>query len=528
VVIVGAGFGGLSLLRRMRADGRRVRLFEAGSDVGGVWYWNRYPGARCDVQSMEYSYAFDEELAQQWKWPERYSDQQTIHGYLRTVAARHQLREDIQFNTRVTAAAYDEQARRWQISTDRSERVSARFLLLASDVLSATNIPDIPQRELFQGRVVHTGAWPKDSVELAGKRVAVIGTGSSGVQSIPAIAEVAAELTVFQRTPGYILPAANDPLDPQFEAEVKGDYAGWRAYNSTMKTATRPRYATADHGPLDDTPEERKRLLEDGWATRGLVAVYPNMLTDKTTNHVVSEFVRTKIREIVKDPQTAEKLVPWLPVGCKRTCYSQNYYETFNEPHVRLVDVRNQPIMSFTPTGLKTANEEYELDLVVFATGYDALAGAILRVDITGREGRSLRSQWADGPRTYLGLGTVNFPNLFPVAGPGSPSALSNGVVSIEQQTRWIADCLDYLDEHGYSEIEATEAAQDDWVEKVNQAIAPTVYAAPNCTSWYLGSNIEGKPRAFVLYYGFPDYVRKCGDVARNDFEGFTLTRQRQ
>ena len=522
-VIVGAGFAGLYMLHRLRGLGLSARVFEAGEGIGGTWYWNRYPGARCDVESMDYSYSFSDALQQEWKWTERYASQPEILTYIDHVADRFDLRRDIQLATRVTSAIFDETARQWTITTDRGDRVSARFCIMATGCLSTAQMPKLPGRETFRGKTYHTGRWPHDGVDFTGQRVGVIGTGSSGIQSIPIMAQQAAQLTVFQRTPNFSVPARNAPLDPDYERQVKAGYADFRrqARESRVGFVVERSEASA----LAVTSEERRRAYENRWSRGGLgfSAAYVDLLTNKEANDTAAEFCREKIRAVVRDAKIAELLSPKdYPVGTKRMCVDTGYYETFNRDNVTLVDIRRVPIEAITPDGLRTRESAYTLDSIVFATGFDAMTGALLGVDIRDRGGRPLTDVWTEGPRTYLGLAVSGFPNLFAITGPGSPSVLSNMIVSIEQHVDWIADCLDHMRAHGHETIEATASAQDRWVAHVNEIGHMTLY--PRANSWYMGANIPGKPRVFMPYIGGVGAYRQiCDDVAAKGYAGFTL-----
>jgi cyclohexanone monooxygenase len=524
VVVVGAGFAGMYMLHRARGIGLSARVLEAGSGVGGTWYWNRYPGARCDVESMEYSYQFSDELQQEWEWTERYATQPEILDYANHVADRFDLRSDIQFDTRVKEATYDDTTGRWSIRTDCGDEVTAQFLIMATGCLSSANIPDFPGRDTFEGATYHTGQWPHEGVDFTGERVGVIGTGSSAIQSIPIIARQASELVVFQRTASYSVPAGNGPLDEGERRAIKADYAAFRARNSTMPTAIGSRLPIAETSALQATPEERDRTYEERWEHGGLpfLGAYIDLLFDPDANDTAAEFVRGKIREIVKDPAIAERLSPKTVIGCKRLCVDTGYFETFNRPNVELVDVSETPIEEITPHGLRVGDRDFDLDCIVFATGFDAMTGALLKIDIRGCGGRTLQDAWVAGPRTYLGLGTVGFPNLFTISGPGSPSVLTNMIVSIEQHVNWITECIEYLRENGRHRIEATVEAQDAWVAHVNAVADFTLF--PSCNSWYLGANVPGKPRVFMPLLGFPMYVDKCNEVASKGYEGFVLS----
>jgi len=520
-VVVGAGFAGLAVLHRLRGIGHSARVLEAGSGIGGTWFWNRYPGARCDIESLEYSYQFSEELQQEWEWTERYATQPEILRYIEYVADRFDLRRDIQLDTRVCTARWSETARRWEVDADR-QTLTARFLIMATGCLSSANVPDFPGRASFAGETYHTGHWPHGGVDFTGKRVAVIGTGSSAIQSIPLIAEQAAHLTVFQRTPSYSIPARNAPLDPDAVRAVKADYAAFRRRNAALPFGASFPLHPVLAAQVDAA--ERDRVYESRWQIGGLgfITAFGDLLLDRRANQTAAEFVREKIREIVRDPAVAEKLSPKQLIGCKRLCVDTGYYATFNRGNVSLVDVSETPIEAITQRGVRVAGAEYEVDAIVFATGFDAMTGALLAVDIRGTGGLALREKWAAGPRTYLGLGTAGFPNLFLITGPGSPSVLANMVPAVEQHADWIAECLAHLRERGIARIEAKRPAEDAWVDHVNDVANLTVF--PSCNSWYLGANVPGKPRVFMPYIGFPNYVAKCDEVAANGYEGFDLS----
>jgi cyclohexanone monooxygenase len=520
VVVVGAGFAGLFALHRLRDLGFAVRVFEAGSGIGGTWFWNRYPGARCDIESLEYSYQFSPELQQEWEWSERYATQPEILRYLEHVADRFDLRRDIQLDTRVLAAHFDDAAARWSLETERGS-ISARFCIMATGCLSSANVPKFPGIDRFTGATYHTGRWPHEGVDFTGKRVGVIGTGSSAIQSIPLIAEQAAHLTVFQRTPSYSIPAHNRPLDPAEVQRVKSDYADFRRQNSQRPFGAN--FPLNEHSALQVDSAERASAYESRWQQGGLgfLTSFNDLILDRAANETAAEFVRAKIQSIVRDPAVAAALSPKQVLGCKRLCVDTGYYDTFNRPNVTLVDVAVTPIEEILPAGLRTSRAAHELDCIVFATGFDAMTGAVFAIDIRGSGGRTLRDKWSAGPRTYLGLGTAGFPNLFLITGPGSPSVLSNMVPSIEQHVNWIAECIAYLRAQGLGRVEATTAAEDAWVAHVNEVANLSLY--PSCNSWYLGANVPGKPRVFMPYLGFPPYVEKCNDVAAKGYEGFAL-----
>lgn len=523
VVVVGAGFAGMYMLHRLRELGYSVQVFEGGTDVGGTWYWNRYPGARCDVESLEYCYSFDEELQQEWEWTERYSSQPEILAYANHVAERFDLRRDIRFGTRVDAAAFDEKKNLWVVRTSDGAQTVGRFFVMATGCLSSAATPEISGREKFTGAVVHTGRWPQEGVDLKGKRVAVIGTGSSGVQAIPVIAEQCDELIVFQRTPQYSIPARNAPLTDDRQLDVKSRYEEFREANFAMPQALGSEIPNYNDSVHDASDEQRRKRLEGAWDRGGtlFLASFGDLLLDESANVYAQDFVREKIAEIVQDPKTASKLTPEHIIGCKRLVIDTDYFETFNRSNVHLVDVGSDPIQRITESGLSTLSKEFEFDVLVFATGFDAMTGSILRVDITGRDGLAIQEKWSEGPRTYLGLSVPGFPNMFTVSGPGSPSVLTNMIISIEQHVEWISDCIAWLDERQYVTIEATSEAEENWVDHVNTKADRTLF--PSCNSWYLGANVPGKTRVFMPLLGFPGYVRRCDQVAENNYEGFVI-----
>ncbi len=520
-VIVGAGLGGLYMLHKLRGLGLSARVFEAGSGVGGTWFWNRYPGARVDIESLEYSYQFSDDLQQTWQWSERYATQGELLRYVNHVADRYELRKDISLNTRVGSATYDEATGRWAVATSAGERLSARFVVMATGCLSSTNTPKFPGLDSFQGAKYHTGNWPHEPVDFSGKRVAMIGTGSSAIQSIPLIAQQAAQLFVFQRTPNYSIPAHNGPIDPSLERRVKADYKSFRAANAQHPFGADFRDNT--ESALAASPAEREREYEARWAYGGLgfLGAYGDLMFDPKANETAAEFLRGKIRKIVKDPGVAALLSPKTPVGCKRLCVDTGYYETYNRANVTLVDVSRAPIEAITPSGLRSGGREYAVDCIVFATGFDAMTGALTRVDLRGLGGRSLSQKWAEGPTTYLGVATAGFPNLFMVTGPGSPSVLSNMLPSIEQHVNWIAATIDHVVRSGAKSIDARGDAETAWVAHVNEVAHTSLY--PHCNSWYLGANVPGKPRVFMPYLGFPQYVQKCNEVVAKGYEGFAI-----
>jgi cyclohexanone monooxygenase len=524
VAIVGAGFAGMYMLHKVRELGLTAIGIEAGGDVGGTWYWNRYPGARCDVESMQYSYEFSDELQQEWDWSERYATQPEILRYAQHVAERFDLRSNIRFDTRVESATFDEATDRWTVRTDKGDDISAWFVVMATGCLSSANLPDIAGRDSFAGASYHTGQWPHEPVDLTGLRVGVIGTGSSAIQSIPVIAEQAAELHVFQRTPTYSVPAHNRPLDPVEREKIKANYAAFREANKLSPTAIGGRREAIEQPAIEVSEQERRAEYEARWAEGGLtyLGAFADLLVNAESNTTAADFVRERIAETVHDPDVAKKLMPDTVIGCKRMCVDTGYYATYNRPNVHLVDLRETPIEEITPKGIRTSDQLRELDVIVFATGFDAMTGALLRIDITGRDGVALRDAWEAGPRTYLGLGVAGFPNLFIVTGPGSPSVLTNMLVSIQHHVEWITDCISHVRDQGLRRIEATSTAQDEWVDYVNLVADFTLF--PSCNSWYLGANVPGKPRVFMPLLGFPPYVDRCTEVAAKGYEGFALS----
>jgi len=524
-IVVGAGFAGLYMLHRLRALGLSARVLERGDGIGGTWFWNCYPGARCDVESVEYSYSFSPELEQEWNWTERYPRQPEIVDYINYVADRFDLRRDIQLDTCVTAAHFDDTTLRWAIETDGGGRFSARYCIMATGCLSARKRPDFDGLDSFAGDWYLTSAWPKEPVDFNGKRVAVVGTGSTGIQAIPTIARQAAHVTVFQRTPNFSIPARNGPLADDDQRRIKANYAEYRQLARESPFGVRVENA-GEISALDLTAEEVRSDLAARWELGGpfpILFAYNDLITNKDSNDRVAEFVRDKIRETVNDPVTAEMLCPKdHPIGTKRLCVDTEYYETYNRDNVTLVDIKSTPIERITPAGIRTTEAEYEADIIAFAIGFDAVTGALLDIDIRGRNGLRLADKWANGPHTYLGIGIAGFPNLFTITGPGSPSVLSNMILSIEQHVDWIADCLVYMRDHELGEIEATSEAEDRWVEHVAELGDATLF--PLANSWYVGANVPGKPRVFLPYVGgFSAYVERCDQVAADDYEGFSF-----
>jgi cyclohexanone monooxygenase len=524
-IVVGAGVGGLRAIHRLRKLDLKVRAFEAGGGVGGTWYWNRYPGCRCDVESLEYSYSFSDELQQEWHWPERYGTQPEILRYIDHVADRFDLRRDIEFNTRVKQAVFDSDTNTWTVTTDKGTAVTARFCVMATGNLSTPRTPNYPGLQSFKGKWYHTGLWPHEGVDFTGLRVGVIGTGSSGVQSIPIIAKQAKHLYVFQRTANFSLPARNAPMNRDKESAHKAHYPERRraAFDTPFGIAG---YPAPVKSALDATEEERLCAYEAKWAEGGSISFlysYTDLLINKESNETASEFVRRKIRATLKDPKTAELLCPNdHPIGTKRLILDTDYYETYNRDNVTLVDIRSRPIEEITSTGLRTADIDYALDAIVFATGFDAMTGAMKEIDIHTDAGMSIREKWEHGPRTYLGIMIAGFPNLFMITGPQSPGVKSQMILACEQHVDWIADCIQYLRDHAFSRIEAEEDAEDAWARHNNEVADRTLY--PLANSWYVGANIPGKPRVFMPYVGgVAAYKKKCDEIAASGYEGFRM-----
>ena len=530
VVVVGAGFSGLYTLHQLRKMNLKVIGFEAGDGVGGTWYWNRYPGARVDIESMQYSYSFDDELQQDWHWPEYFSPQADLETYANHVADRFRLRELIRFNARVSRLRWDEEEQRWHVHTEAGHHVVARYVIAASGALDATNIPDFPGLETFRGEWHHTSMWPKDEVSFEGKRVGLIGTGSTGVQTTTAVGKTAGHLYVFQRTPAYSLPANNRPLPADYEQDWKSNYGERRAMmNANFALGYLP---AAQYGSVFDyTPEERTRILEQAWAQRNgllFLRTFTDTMLSLEANEIVSEFIRSKIRQIVKDPATAEMLCPkTYPVGTKRICMDTGYFETFNRPNVTLVDVKANPITEITPTGLRTTAGEYELDILILATGFDAVTGSLTRMNVTGIGGTDLRDKWAERPTNYLGYLVAGFPNLFMIHGPGSPGVLAQMITGGERQVDWALSVIADLDASGYATIDTTTESEDGWGEEMAQMASKTLYQHAN--SWYVGANIPGKPRYFMIYIGgFDQYQKRCAEQVAQDYDGFVRTKAGQ
>ncbi len=525
VVAIGAGFAGLYAHHKFRELGLTAFGFETAPEVGGTWFWNRYPGARCDVESLDYTYSFSPELLAEWQWSERFATQPEILRYINHVADRFDLRREIAFDTRVTSSTFDEEANHWIIQTDRGDQVRCRYLLAAVGGLSLPKAPEMPGLEHFAGRWVQTSAWPRESVDVIGKRVAVIGTGSSGIQSIPVLAEEAAHLTVFQRTANYSVPAYNGPADPDYEARVRADYSAHCKMARMTRGGVPPRINTG-LSAMEVSAEERRAKFDQAWKFGGFTmqSVFRDILTNPEANAAAAEYVQEKIRSVVSDPVVAEKLMPTRnPFGTKRLCLDTNYYQTFNRDNVELIDISETPIERITETGIKTTKQEYPFDLIVFATGFDAITGPLLALNITGTGGVRLKDAWKDGPQSYLGLMVSGFPNLFTVNGPSSPGVLSNMLQSIEHHTDLIAECIAYMGKNGFTRVDADQAAQIAWAHEVADLAETTLYTKAN--SWYMGANVPGKPRVFMMYVGGLDrYVGRCEAIVHEGFSGFKFS----
>lgn len=529
-IVVGAGFAGLYLLHALREAGMSARVFDAAAEIGGTWYWNRYPGCRCDIESTQYSYQFSEELQQDWTWSERFASQPEILAYINHVADRFSLRDGITLETRIGAARFDADDDLWRVTASSvgdhgsNETLTARHLILGVGCLSTIEMPQFPGADSFEGQIVHTARWPQDGIDLVGKRVGIIGTGSSAIQSIPLIAEQAEHLHVFQRTPNYVVPARNRPLSDVEVADIKADYPALRAEARSRFSAFK---FEVNPGSVFDLEEpERSENFEKFWQIGGLpfLGSFGDLLSNKAANEAVTEWWKHKVRAIVDDPATAEKLIPNGDIfGGKRLCAGTNYFETYNRTDVTLVDVSGDGIARFTPTGLIAEGQAYDLDVIVCATGFDAMTGSVVRMDITGPDGDTMERKWADGPHNYLGMTVAGFPNLFNMQGPGSPSVFATMVTGIEHQGDWITACIADMRNRGLTRIDTTVDAEQAWVERVAEVAEPSLRST--CDSWYIGSNVEGKARVFMPWIGgFPAYVEICDEVVANDYDGFVRT----
>lgn len=523
-VVLGAGFAGLYMLHQLRSKGFSTIVYEAGDGVGGVWYWNRYPGARCDIESIYYNYTFSKELYEEWTWTSRFPEQAEILRYLNYVADRFQLRSDIQFNTRVTAAHFDEKQHKWMIHLNDGQYILTRYFITGIGCLSAANVPNIQGLQQFNGKWYHTGHWPHEKVDFTGKRVGIIGTGSSGIQAIPVIAKEAEQLTVFQRTPQYTIPARNHTYEEDFIKETKKNFEAIK--RSMRNSVSGTPFAQNQQSAMEEPDDKRQAVFEKAWAQGGFAfsATYHDLLTNEQSNEKAAEFIRSKIRQIVKDPVVAEKLCPKYMYGTKRQVLDSDYFETYNRENVLLVDVKESPIQKITGEGIQTADNHFDLEIIIFATGYDGMTGPLFKIDIRGRNGVSLKEKWKDGAavQTYLGLTTEGFPNLFMITGPESPSVLVNMPIAIEQHVEWIAECMHYLREHDIDLVEPTIEAEEAWSTHCRDVANATLYVKGD--SWYTGANIEGKPRSFLIYLGgFDYYTKHCNEVAQNNYVGFKL-----
>tara|TARA_B110000037_G_scaffold28554_1_gene33947 strand:+ start:9389 stop:11059 length:1671 start_codon:yes stop_codon:yes gene_type:complete len=532
VAIVGAGFAGLYLLQKFRQMGLSAQVFEAGDGVGGTWYWNRYPGARCDAESMAYSYSFSPELEQEWEWTERYATQAEILRYINHVADRFELWSDIKLETRVTHVNYSDESHRWSVKTDKGDEVDAQFCIMATGCLSTPQIPNITNLNDFAGPTYYASQWPHEGVDFTDKTVGIVGTGSSAIQAIPVIAQQAKHLTVFQRTPNFSVPANNAPLDPKWVEGYKKNYPDHREdyrldrVSSFGDLMIPDEYRGMSETMITSVPiEEARETMERYWQFGGakFIGAFIDTMVSEEANAIVADFVREKIRQTVDDPAVADLLSPMTyPIGTKRICVDSNYFETFNRANVSIVDVATNPIETVTANGLRTTADEYEFDILVLATGFDAMTGSLLKMNITGVDGLSLKDKWAEGPKSYLGLGVHGFPNMFTITGPGSPSVLSNMIVSIEQHIEWICEFIASMRDNGTDYFEVDSAAEEQWVEHVNEVAAATLF--PKAGSWYMGANIPGKPRIFMPYAGgVAPYRELCDDAAADHYRGFNI-----
>ena len=534
VLVVGAGFAGMYILKMLKDAGYDVLVVEEADGVGGTWYWNRYPGARCDVPSLEYSYGFSDELQQEWEWSSKYSTQPEILEYANHVADRFDLKRYIRFGQRVMSATYLEESKSWYVVTSSGNQFESKYCIMATGSISAINKPKFAGLDSFKGDWYLTGRWPHENVDLSGKSVGIVGTGSSGVQTIPMLAQKAKHLTVFQRTANYSIPARNRPLDPEEVKEIKNNYGAVRERQRDTRAGIMVRveddfdnYITVNPGmksALEVSEEERTKEYQERWEKgfHGFLAGYTDIGLNEDANETAAEFVRSKIRETVKDPATAEILSPKNAIGCKRLCADTNYFETYNRDNVSLIDLNETPIETLVPEGIKTSDKVFELDVVVFATGFDALTGALTSIDISGRQGRKLADKWSDCPRSFLGLAVEGFPNLFTITGPGSPAVLGNVLMAIEQHVEWVFQCIDDMESSGKTEIEADMVSEDEWMDHVEDLASETLRYS--CNSWYVGANVPGKKRVFMPYTGGYDvYRKKCKDIADHGYAGFTL-----
>ena len=525
VIVIGAGVAGMYMLHLLRKQGLSVRVFETGTGVGGTWYWNRYPGARFDSESYSYGYSFSKELLQEWEWKEHFAPQPETLEYLNYVADKFDLRKDIQFETRVESAHFQDADNCWEVTTDKFGSFRSTYVITAMGMLSAAFIPDFEGKEDFQGGSWHTSTWPKEAVDFSGKRVAVIGTGATAVQLIPEVGKQAGHMTVFQRTANYVMPAGNSDITAEEQAEIKAGYD--QIFDRCKETFGAFLHDFDMRSALEVSDEEREAKFEELYNARGFpiwLGNFHDILTDKKANATVTEFAQRKIRERIIDPDNAEKLVPNDHMfGTKRVPLDHGYYETFDRDNVSLVDLNATPIDRITATGIKTSEEEFEFDYIIYATGFDAITGAFKKVDIRGKDGEVLLEKWADGPRTFLGMQSAGFPNMFTITGPTNASTFCNLPRCIEQNVEWIDECIKYMQENDIQRIEATPEAENEWTEHVNETVEQTLL--PETNSWFMGANIPGKKRTFLSYSGgSPLYRERCDTIAKEGYRGFVLS----
>ena len=525
VIVIGAGFGGIYAVYRFRNQGLDVLCLEAAPDVGGVWYHNAYPGARCDLQSIDYSYSFSEELQQEWNWTQRYSPQPEILAYLRHVTDRFDLRRDMRFNTRVTGMARDDERNLWTLTTKSGKTYTAQFVVLATGPLSAPKAAEFPGMADFKGDLYRTSSWPHEPITFAGKRIGMIGTGSSGVQAITEIAKTAGHLEVFQRTPAFSAPAHNRPLEPDELAAAKARYPEYRA---EMKSGFLGAWGYASgKNAVDLSAEEQRAILDDFWYNQdaggtGYCSAFNDVLFNEEANKVVADYLREKMAEIIKDPALLKKLTPTdYPVGTRRPCCDSGYFESFNRDNVSLVDLRETPIVRFVENGIECSDGVHQLDMIVMALGFDAITGAATVIDPVNGKGEHLNDAWKEGPRTYLGFGVAGFPNLFFVNGPMGTSALGNVPLVSEHDVDWIGDCLAWMKRNNLTRFEALPESQEAWSQEVLAIGNMTLFM--KTPSWFTGGNIPGKPRGILAYLGgLGTFAQRCKDVAEKAYEGFT------
>lgn len=521
IVVIGAGFSGLYAMHRLR--NHNVVCLESGDGVGGTWYWNRYPGARVDIESMEYSYGFDEKLQQEWSWPEYFSAQPDLERYANHVAERFNLREKIRFSNPVKSMRFEEEDNRWHVYTENDDHFVCRYVIAATGTLTAPNLPPWPGREKFTGEIYHTARWPEGGVDFSDKRVGFIGTGSTGIQAMPIIAEQAKHLQVFQRTPAFCMPSGNRPLDAEHERDWKANYNDRR--KAMLETYGASLVEYPEFSAHECSPEQREEILEKAWNSKSafqLIVAFSDVMTDAAANEMVCEFARGKIRSIVKDPEVAELLCPTTyPIGGKRLCIGSGYFEMYNRENVTLTDVKTAPIIEFTESGLRTETAEYDLDVIITATGFDAVTGAMSRIDIQGCNERKLAQKWADGPTSYLGSMVSGFPNMFMIHGPATPGAQAQMITTGEWQVNWTAEIIEAMESEELSRIDVTEEAERQWAQEVEMVSEQSLHKLAD--SWYNGKNIEGKKGGLMIYLGgFPRYRSLCDEAVAENYKGFT------